>query len=250
MRNHAGVAERLIVEITESAAIHDIDETRGFVTRVKDLGCRIAIDDFGAGYTSFRNLRKLGVDIVKIDGAFVQHIMRSEDDRAFVRTLIDLARRLNLKTVAEWVQDEAAAQMLQAWGCDYLQGALIGLASTERPWLAESRQSDLNSASRRAILAGLFGQPIDFSLHLVELALEIVDVARFRRRLFRLRRGLGVAALAPRERREHGEGALEHFHVAPHLIFERGESADPESLRHLLRNFSCSRVSDSIETSR
>ena len=129
------IAERLIIEITESAAIHDIDETRGFVARVKDLGCRIAIDDFGAGYTSFRNLRKLGVDIVKIDGAFVQNMTRSEDDRAFVRTLIDLARRLNLKTVAEWVQDERTAQMLEAWGCDYLQGALIGLASTERPWL-------------------------------------------------------------------------------------------------------------------
>jgi len=136
LRSHPGVGERLIVEITESAAIHDIDETRGFVARVKDLGCRIAIDDFGAGYTSFRNLRQLGVDIVKIDGAFVQHIMRSEDDRAFVRTLIDLAKRLKLKTVAEWVQDEAAAKTLEAWGCDYLQGALVGLAATDRPWLA------------------------------------------------------------------------------------------------------------------
>jgi diguanylate cyclase (GGDEF)-like protein len=136
LRSHADVAGRLIVEITESAAIHDIDETRGFVARVKDLGCRIAIDDFGAGFTSFRNLRKLGVDIVKIDGAFVHDIMRSEDDRAFVRALIDLAKRLNLATVAEWVQNESAAKMLQEWGCDYLQGALIGLAATERPWLA------------------------------------------------------------------------------------------------------------------
>lgn len=135
VRSHPGVAERLIVEITESAAIQDIDETRGFVTRVKDLGCRIAIDDFGAGYTSFRNLRKLGVDIVKIDGAFVHDIMRSEDDRAFVRTLIDLAKRLKLTTVAEWVQDERTAQTLEAWGCDYLQGAHIGLAATERPWV-------------------------------------------------------------------------------------------------------------------
>jgi diguanylate cyclase (GGDEF)-like protein len=141
LRTHSGVAERLIVEITESAAIHDIDETRGFVARVKDLGCRIAIDDFGAGYTSFRNLRKLGVDIVKIDGAFVQHITRSDDDRAFVRTLIDLSKRLKLKTVAEWVQDEAAAQTLQAWGCDYLQGAFVGLASTERPWIARSAKT-------------------------------------------------------------------------------------------------------------
>ena len=135
LRAHGGVANRLTVEITESAAIQDIDETRGFVARVKDLGCRIAIDDFGAGYTSFRNLRKLGVDIVKIDGAFVADIVRSEDDRAFVRTLIDLAKRLNLATVAEWVQSEQAAHTLEAWGCDYLQGALVGLASTERPWI-------------------------------------------------------------------------------------------------------------------
>jgi diguanylate cyclase (GGDEF)-like protein len=136
LRAHSGAAQRLIVEITETAAIQDIDDTRGFVTRVKDLGCRIAIDDFGAGYTSFRNLRKLGVDIVKIDGAFVQNIVKSDDDRAFVHTLIDLARRLGLKTVAEWVQDEAAAAMLAGWGCDYLQGALIGLASCERPWVS------------------------------------------------------------------------------------------------------------------
>jgi diguanylate cyclase (GGDEF)-like protein len=131
---HEGLGERLTLEITETAAIHDVDEMRSFVARAKDLGCRIAIDDFGAGYTSFRNLRKLGVDMVKIDGAFVQNLTRSEDDRAFVHTLIDLARRLGLKTVAEWVQDEAAAAILSGWGCDYVQGALVGLASTERPW--------------------------------------------------------------------------------------------------------------------
>jgi diguanylate cyclase (GGDEF)-like protein len=134
MRSHPGVAERLIVEITETVAIQDIDNVRGFVTRLKNFGSRIAIDDFGAGYTSFRNLRKLGVDIVKIDGAFVQNIARSADDRAFVQTLVDLARRLEIKTVAEWVQDEASASMLRDWGCDYIQGRLIGLASSKRPW--------------------------------------------------------------------------------------------------------------------
>lgn len=134
MRAHPGVAERLIVEITETVAIQDIDDVRAFVGRLKNFGSRIAIDDFGAGYTSFRNLRKLGVDIVKIDGAFVQNITRSADDRAFVHTLIDLARRLDIKTVAEWVQDEEAANLLRDWGCDYIQGRLIGLASAERPW--------------------------------------------------------------------------------------------------------------------
>ena len=76
MQASPGVGERLIVEITETVAIQDIDDVRGFVARLKNFGSRIAIDDFGAGYTSFRNLRKLGVDIVKIDGAFVQNIAR------------------------------------------------------------------------------------------------------------------------------------------------------------------------------
>jgi diguanylate cyclase (GGDEF)-like protein len=131
---HPGIGERLIVEITETVAISNLDEVRGFVMRLKNFGSRIAIDDFGAGYTSFRNLRKLGVDIVKIDGAFVQNIAHSADDRAFVQTLLDLARRLGIKTVAEWVQDEASAAMLREWGCDYIQGRLIGLASPARPW--------------------------------------------------------------------------------------------------------------------
>jgi diguanylate cyclase (GGDEF)-like protein len=137
MAAHPGVAERLIVEITETVAIQDIDDVRGFVTRLKNFGSKIAIDDFGAGYTSFRNLRKLGVDIVKIDGAFVQNIARSADDRAFVQTLIDLARRLGIKTVAEWVQDDESAVLLRDWGCDYIQGRLIGLASSQRPWAAQ-----------------------------------------------------------------------------------------------------------------
>ena len=132
---HPGVAQRLIVEITETVAISDVEEVRSFVTRLKNFGSRIAIDDFGAGYTSFRNLRKLGVDIVKIDGAFVQNITHSADDRAFVQTLIDLARRLDIKTVAEWVQDEEAAAMLRDWGCDYIQGRLVGLAALDRPWI-------------------------------------------------------------------------------------------------------------------
>jgi EAL domain-containing protein (putative c-di-GMP-specific phosphodiesterase class I) len=135
LRANSDAAGRLIIEITETAAIHDLDDARGFVTRVKDLGCRIAIDDFGAGHTSFRNLRKLGVDIVKIDGEFVPNIVKSSDDRAFVHTLVDLSRRLGLKAVAEWVQNEETAALLAGWGCDYLQGAFIGLATSDKPWL-------------------------------------------------------------------------------------------------------------------
>lgn len=138
LKANRNVGERLIVEITETTAIHDLDDALGFVTRIKDLGARIAIDDFGAGYTSFRNLRKLGVDIIKIDGEFVQNLMKSQDDRTFVRAMLNLGCGLGLKTVAEWVQDEASAAMLADWGCDYLQGDLVGRASLERPWQAKT----------------------------------------------------------------------------------------------------------------
>jgi len=130
------IAQRLTVEITESAAINDVAAASGFVGRLKELGCRIAIDDFGAGYTSFRNIRRLGIDLIKIDGSFVQHLADSPDDQAFVRMIIELARKLGLETVAEWVQDEAAATMLAGWGCSYLQGALIGSADICPAWRA------------------------------------------------------------------------------------------------------------------
>ncbi len=127
----SGIGSRLIVEITESAAIRDVEATRRFVAKVKSYGCRVAIDDFGAGYTSFRNLRRLGVDMVKIDGSFVANLEHAPDDRLFVRALLELARELGLETVAEWVQTESAAATLAGWGCNYFQGALTGLAETK-----------------------------------------------------------------------------------------------------------------------
>jgi EAL domain-containing protein (putative c-di-GMP-specific phosphodiesterase class I) len=85
-------------------------------------------DDFGAGHTSFKNLRRLGFDLVKIDGAFIQNLARSPDDRFFVRTLLDLARHLNIEAVAEWVEDHETAALLAEWGVDYAQGNFFGEA--------------------------------------------------------------------------------------------------------------------------
>lgn len=149
LTSHRDIAARLTIEITESAAIRDLDEACAFVTRLKDMGCRIAIDDFGAGYTSFRNIRRLGVDLVKIDGSFVKGLAASADDRVFARMLIELARQLGLATVAEWVQDEAAAAMLAGWGCDYLQGALIGHDGIAPPWRAAASDDTATGAARR-----------------------------------------------------------------------------------------------------
>jgi EAL domain-containing protein (putative c-di-GMP-specific phosphodiesterase class I) len=125
---HHGVARRLILEVTESQAIADLDRTAELFAEIRALGVKVAMDDFGAGHTSFRNLRRLGVDIVKIDGAFVQNIARSADDRFFVRTMLELARNLGLETVAEWVEDAEAARILADWGVDYLQGHHFGAA--------------------------------------------------------------------------------------------------------------------------
>lgn len=127
-RLYPGVADRLTIEITETTLIDDFDKTRQLITDCKRLGIKFAMDDFGAGHTSFRNLRLLDFDFVKIDGVFIQNIIKSQDDRFFVRTLTDLARHLGLKIVAEWVEDEETAQLLQGWGVDYFQGSLFGSA--------------------------------------------------------------------------------------------------------------------------
>lgn len=125
---HPGAAARLIVEVTETCAIADIEATRRIFSEMRQTGVRIAMDDFGAGHTSFRNLRNLHVDILKIDGAFVQNLARSADDRFFVRTLVDLAGHLGIETVAEWVEDAEAARILTDWGVTYLQGHFFGAA--------------------------------------------------------------------------------------------------------------------------
>ena len=135
-------ARRLTIEVTETCAIGDIDATRVTLAAIKPLGVKLAIDDFGSGHSSFRNLRQLPIDFLKIDGAFCQNLASSQDDRFFIRTLIDLARNLQIPTVAEWVEDEETARILTGWGITYLQGHLFGkaqLAVTPRAGGARGR---------------------------------------------------------------------------------------------------------------
>lgn len=129
-----GVGERLIVEITESHVAADLGESRKLVHLLKDMGCRIAIDDFGAGYTSFANLRALPVDIIKIDGSFARDLTTSEANRVFIQSLVTLARSCGAKTVVEWVDTKDDAELLLDWGVDFFQGNLFGAASVCDPW--------------------------------------------------------------------------------------------------------------------
>ena len=121
------ITKRLTIEITETAAIHDLDQSVNFVDTLKEMGCRVAIDDFGAGYTSFKNLKLLNVDMVKIDGAFVKNIATDTSDQIFIKTMIDLANTFGMETVAEWVGDARSVELLKTAGITYLQGYYYGL---------------------------------------------------------------------------------------------------------------------------
>ncbi len=135
VRLNREVAHRLIVELTETAALHHFEENAQFVSQLRELGCRVAIDDFGAGYTSFRNLQMLRVDMVKIDGAYVRDLSASPENQIFVQTLVGLAKNFQLKTVAEWVGSEEDAKLLESFGVDYFQGFFFGEPVLEPDWM-------------------------------------------------------------------------------------------------------------------
>lgn len=126
-RDRPDVLRRMIVEITETVALEELDQSVNFVDTLNELGCRVAIDDFGAGYTSFKNLKRLNVDMVKIDGAFVKNLADDTSDQIFVKTMIELANSFGMETVAEWVGDERCARFLKNAGITYMQGYYYGM---------------------------------------------------------------------------------------------------------------------------
>ncbi len=134
LKPHPKLAERLTFEITETVALDDITESSRFVRALNEFGCHVALDDFGAGFTSFRHLRSLNVDIVKIDGSFVRGLPENPENQLFVETLLNLAKGIGLRTVAEWVENEEEAEMLRKIGVEYLQGWHCGRPETDPDW--------------------------------------------------------------------------------------------------------------------
>ncbi|NIA68390.1 EAL domain-containing protein [Pelagibius litoralis] len=126
LKDRRDLASRLIVEITETTALMDIDETSRFVFSLRGLGCEVALDDFGAGFTTFHHLRALTVDVVKIDGSFIHHITSDKQNQIFIRNLLALAGTLGVSTVAECVETKEEADYLSAEGVDLLQGYYFG----------------------------------------------------------------------------------------------------------------------------
>jgi EAL domain-containing protein (putative c-di-GMP-specific phosphodiesterase class I) len=126
-----GIASRLMIEIPEAALSAGLS-VRGRLDAMKALGVGLTVGGFGNGHAAMDLLRLLPVDLLKIDGVFIQPLKRSTDDRLFVRTLIDMAQHLGIATAAEWVDDDVTARLLATWGVDYMQGAAFGEWSAAR----------------------------------------------------------------------------------------------------------------------
>jgi EAL domain-containing protein (putative c-di-GMP-specific phosphodiesterase class I) len=139
LRRRPDLGPRLVVEITETAALGDIAESAHFVDTLRQAGCRVALDDFGAGYTSLRHLQALPVQIIKIDGSLIRQMTSKSNTRVFLRHLLGLARSCGLTTVAESVELPDEAALLRLEGISRLQGYLIGRPTVERSWRGTNR---------------------------------------------------------------------------------------------------------------
>jgi EAL domain-containing protein (putative c-di-GMP-specific phosphodiesterase class I) len=153
MAQYGRTVERLCIEITESVALHDLDNTRRFIDGVRGFGAKIALDDFGAGYTSFSYLKELPADALKIDGAFVRGVNAHPANLAIVEAIVELARNLGMKSIAEWAEDRATVESLSQIGVDFVQG--FAIARPQEPGkllLAESSASFIEDDSVAAFV--------------------------------------------------------------------------------------------------
>ncbi len=158
----------LCLEITESVALHDLENTQRFIARVHDLGAKIALDDFGAGYTSFRYLKRLSADALKIDGEFVRSMREHPADVAIVEALISLAGALGMRSIAEWVEDAETLVALREMGVDYVQGYAI--ARPQEPSAILLAASSASFITDQAVLQALAEMPRPSDLFEPDLA--------------------------------------------------------------------------------
>lgn len=121
----SNLANRVILEIVESEGIEKFDEVGDFIKKAKSLGCQVAIDDFGTGYSNFEYIIKLNVDYLKIDGSLIKNIHVNDNIRLTVSTIVNFAKILNIKTVAEYVHCKEVQEVVESLGIDYSQGYLF-----------------------------------------------------------------------------------------------------------------------------
>jgi diguanylate cyclase (GGDEF)-like protein len=156
---HVHVASRLCMEITESVALHDLDNTRRFIDQVRNFGVKIALDDFGAGYTSFSYLKELPADVLKIDGNFIVNINAHPANVAIVEAIVNLAVNLGMKTIAEWAEDAATVRTLAEIGVDYVQGFAVSKSQPPERMLSAASSASFIEDQQLALLARTLGAP-------------------------------------------------------------------------------------------
>ncbi|MGZ3239430.1 MAG: EAL domain-containing protein [Burkholderiaceae bacterium] len=117
---------RIIFELTETAAFYNLDEVRHFVSRIKGLGCRFALDDFGVGFSSFYYIKELDFDYLKLDGSFIKNLPKNLNDQVFVRAMVEISKVFDLMVIAEWVEDKETEEMLREFSVSYGQGYYFG----------------------------------------------------------------------------------------------------------------------------
>ena len=122
MLNKYKVHERIVFEILEDESIKNYNLLIKFVDEVKKLGCKVAIDDFGSGYSNFEHLLKMNVDYLKIDSSLIKNVAKDENSYKITKTIIEFAKNLNLKTIAEYVENVEIFSIIKELGADYSQG--------------------------------------------------------------------------------------------------------------------------------
>ena len=138
--------ERLILEVTEATAIDDADDAGRVLNHFRDMGCAIALDDFGAGYTSFQQMRDLTLDIVKIDGGYIRNVFENPSDQVFVKALTSIAKQQELLIVAEMVDSDEAGALLRTIGVDTFQGFHFGRPEVAPDWLNQDEADQIVQA--------------------------------------------------------------------------------------------------------
>jgi EAL domain-containing protein (putative c-di-GMP-specific phosphodiesterase class I) len=133
LHEHGVDPQRLVVEVTETAAISDMASARAFCAGVLALGCSLALDDFGAGFGSFQYLKHLPFSHLKIDGDFIRLLPVSRTDQLVVRALAGVVRGMGRETIAEFVGDGATVSLLRSYGVDYAQGFQVGHPTASSP---------------------------------------------------------------------------------------------------------------------
>jgi EAL domain-containing protein (putative c-di-GMP-specific phosphodiesterase class I) len=150
LEHHDLRADCLVLEITETTAMEEIDQCKKAIQDLRNLGVSVSVDDFGAGFTSLSYLSSLAVNELKLDRSFINGLSAAEGSRdlALIRSTISLAHALGLRVVAEGVEDQASLKLLSSFGCDVVQGYLISKPKPANELLLE-RDGD-SKASRAA----------------------------------------------------------------------------------------------------